>query len=354
MTWGRRRPARSIVVNNVPPTVRIESVGNQPAGTISLTAVVTDPGTSDTETLSWTLIVDGIASQPSLEPQLFVPDPELVRDARRDRDGDRQRRWHGLRQRPDPAHHAVRCDVSLSIRAGSPSRSAGRRSRPPRFRRSTRSSCRSMARTIRSMRAHSCGPVELDGYGSNETLMGGSGDDVLTAGAGANSLDGGPGNDTLVSNLGDDSLFGGAGNDVFFINPGPDPLVTDTSGFNTLNFSIAALGITLDLSQNTGQKQDRRLERRRGDVAGPVRRLRRLAARRQDHGQQRRRPDLRRRRQQHDHRRIGKQLDRRRQWQRHHLRRIGQHDDHQRRGPRLDRRRQRQRHHLRRIDVVDA
>ena len=47
----------------------------------------------------------------------------------------------------------------------------------------------------------------------------------------------------------------GPGDDVFFINPGPDPLVSDSSGFNTLNFSIAALGITLDLSQNSGQTQ---------------------------------------------------------------------------------------------------
>ena len=94
---GTTSASTSIVVNNVPPTVRIESVGSQPAGTISLTAVVTDPGTSDTETLS--LGADRgreSLTQPSFEPQLFVPDPELVRDAGRDRDGDRQRRWHRL------------------------------------------------------------------------------------------------------------------------------------------------------------------------------------------------------------------------------------------------------------------
>ena len=64
----------------------------------------------------------------------------------------------------------------------------------------------------------------LTGQGP-ETLLAGSGNDLLVAGPGANSLVGGSGNDTLVSNGGDDTLVGGTGNDVFRINPGPDPLV---------------------------------------------------------------------------------------------------------------------------------
>ena len=63
--------------------------------------------------------------------------------------------------------------------------------------------------------------VELDGYGSNETLIGGAGDDLLVAGSGANSLVGGPGNDTLVSNRGDDSLFGGAATTSSGSTPAP-------------------------------------------------------------------------------------------------------------------------------------
>ena len=63
-------------------------------------------------------------------------------------------------------------------------------------------------------------PVELDGYGGNETLLAGSGNDLLVAGPGANSLVGGAGDDTLVSNGGDDTLVGGTGNAVFQINPG--------------------------------------------------------------------------------------------------------------------------------------
>ena len=57
--------------------------------------------------------------------------------------------------------------------------------------------------------------------GVDETLIGGSGNDLLVADPGANSLVGGAGDDTLVSNGGDDTLVGGTGNAIFRINPGP-------------------------------------------------------------------------------------------------------------------------------------
>ena len=65
----------SVVVNNAPPTVRIEGVGNQPAGTIDLIGITTDPGTSDTETLSWALIVDGSVTQTSAGPDFSFEIP---------------------------------------------------------------------------------------------------------------------------------------------------------------------------------------------------------------------------------------------------------------------------------------
>ena len=65
----------SIIVNNVSPTVRIESLGNQPTGTISLAAIVTDPGATDTETLHWTLTVDGVLTQDTMTSTLTFTIP---------------------------------------------------------------------------------------------------------------------------------------------------------------------------------------------------------------------------------------------------------------------------------------
>jgi Ca2+-binding RTX toxin-like protein len=252
---GTTSASTSIIINNVPPTVRIESVGNQPAGTISLTAVVTDPGTSDTQALSWVLIVDGIASQPVSSPNFSFQVPSsfvtlVVTATATDSDGGTGSDTAQIQPINQSAATVSIDPAGITVSVGGTTVST-----------TPLSGAQDVIVPVfgsgDSVDASAfMGPVELDGYGSNETLTGGAGGDVLTAGAGANTLDGGPGNDTLLSNLGDDSLFGGSGDDVFFINPGPDPLVTDGSGFNTLNFSIAALGITLDLSQNTGQKQE--------------------------------------------------------------------------------------------------
>jgi Ca2+-binding RTX toxin-like protein len=243
-----------IVVNNAPPTVRIESAGGADPNTISLTAVATDPGVLDTDALSWTLIVDGIASQPVSGPNFAFQVPSsfstlVVIATATDQDG-------GTGTGSAQIAPINQSGVTVVVEATGITVSLG----------TTVVSTTPLANANQvivpvygsgvTVDAHTfADPVELDGYGSDETLTGGSGDDLLTASGGANSLVGGPGNDTIVSNLGDDSLFGGSGNDTYFINPGPDPLVADTTGFNTLNFSIAALGITLDLSQNVGQKQ---------------------------------------------------------------------------------------------------
>src|SRR5258705_2628520 len=53
-------------------------------------------------------------------------------------------------------------------------------------------------------------------------LFGGTGNDVLTGGSGADLLFGGAGNDTLLGKGGNDLLFGGAGNDVLTGGAGDD------------------------------------------------------------------------------------------------------------------------------------
>ena len=52
----------------------------------------------------------------------------------------------------------------------------------------------------------------IDGFGGNDILIGGSGDDKLSGGDGNDVLEGGEGNDNLIGDNGDDVLEGGMGN----------------------------------------------------------------------------------------------------------------------------------------------
>jgi Ca2+-binding RTX toxin-like protein len=71
--------------------------------------------------------------------------------------------------------------------------------------------------------------AQLFGGNGNDTLTGGSGNDLLFGGAGNDTLlgkggddqlFGGDGNDTLIGGTGNDQMFGGAGNDRMIWNPG--------------------------------------------------------------------------------------------------------------------------------------
>jgi Ca2+-binding RTX toxin-like protein len=62
-------------------------------------------------------------------------------------------------------------------------------------------------------------------YVDIEGLTGGSGNDTITGGAGADRLAGGGGNDSLVGGLGNDRLEGGGGNDSFTGGDGNDTIV---------------------------------------------------------------------------------------------------------------------------------
>jgi Ca2+-binding RTX toxin-like protein len=71
--------------------------------------------------------------------------------------------------------------------------------------------------------------ADLFGGNGNDTLTGGSGNDLLFGGAGNDTLlgkggndqlFGGDGNDTLIGGTGNDQMFGGAGNDRMIWNPG--------------------------------------------------------------------------------------------------------------------------------------
>ncbi|HTP20773.1 MAG TPA: calcium-binding protein [Solirubrobacteraceae bacterium] len=64
----------------------------------------------------------------------------------------------------------------------------------------------------------------LNGGDGNDRLAGGGGNDTLQGGAGNDQLDGGEGNDTIHGDTGDDTLDGGQGNDALDGGPGNDTL----------------------------------------------------------------------------------------------------------------------------------
>ncbi|SDR12901.1 type I secretion C-terminal target domain (VC_A0849 subclass) [Pseudomonas gessardii] len=59
----------------------------------------------------------------------------------------------------------------------------------------------------------------------NDTLLGGSGDDILFGQGGNDYLDGGKGNDILLGGTGNDTLIGGQGNDILIGGTGADTFI---------------------------------------------------------------------------------------------------------------------------------
>jgi Ca2+-binding RTX toxin-like protein len=66
------------------------------------------------------------------------------------------------------------------------------------------------------------GDDRLNGEDGNDTIDGGSGNDSLDGGLGNDSLSGGDGEDTVYAGWGDDTVYGGAGNDYLFADEGND------------------------------------------------------------------------------------------------------------------------------------
>lgn len=86
-----------------------------------------------------------------------------------------------------------------------------------------------------------------------ENIIGGTMADALTGDSGNNTLTGNGGNDTLADGPGDDLLDGGADNDTYILTPGSADTLTDSGGTETLDFSSASAGVTIDLDIDTAQ-----------------------------------------------------------------------------------------------------
>ncbi len=98
----------------------------------------------------------------------------------------------------------------------------------------------------------------ITGGPGNDTIQGGSGNDTINTGDGVNNVDGGDGDDKIFGGAGNDTLFGGrgndkieggGGNDIIGDIPGSTDVITDIAGDDTLDFSEATAGVTLDLDR---------------------------------------------------------------------------------------------------------
>jgi Ca2+-binding RTX toxin-like protein len=114
------------------------------------------------------------------------------------------------------------------------------------------------------------GDDKLYGEAGDDTMSGGKGDDVMSGGEGNDKLTGDTGNDAMYGDAGNDSLTGGKGDDHIDGGKGDDILdggsgddtiadvygnntVKGGSGFDTLDFSEAQSGVSVDLSKKMAQ-----------------------------------------------------------------------------------------------------
>lgn len=84
-----------------------------------------------------------------------------------------------------------------------------------------------------------------------ETVVGGGGDDTLTAGSAPATLKGLGGNDTLIGGAGNDMLLAGEGDDVLDGRGGADGLYGE-SDTDTIDYGSRSTGVSIDLAAGAG------------------------------------------------------------------------------------------------------
>jgi Ca2+-binding RTX toxin-like protein len=96
--------------------------------------------------------------------------------------------------------------------------------------------------------------IGTDSVAGFEKLIGGAGDDELSAGAESASINGGAGDDLLSDGAGADSIEGGEGNDhVQAAMDAADDCYSGGSGRDALDYSRAMLSITVNLGEGTAE-----------------------------------------------------------------------------------------------------
>jgi Ca2+-binding RTX toxin-like protein len=95
------------------------------------------------------------------------------------------------------------------------------------------------------------GDAAGDTYNGVNSLIGSSSRDILVGNNQKNTIYGGQGDDDLFGDWEDDQLYGQEGNDVLIGGPGKDYL-NGGPGYNIASFYVASAGITLNLTDATG------------------------------------------------------------------------------------------------------
>ena len=240
----------TVTVGNVTPSVVIHAAPPAIAGDYTFTSSVTDPGTLDTASYLWT-VTGGTAVGSTTNPGFtFTPTTGAINVSLTVTDED----------------HAAGSSTVLVI-LGTPlndnivvANPAAGISRVIVF---------GLAGddTIDASNVTAV-PVELIGGFGNDTLIGGSKDDILygnTPGdyalvyagdTGNDTLIAGPGNVILDGGLGNDLMVGGAGNDTFIEVPGSADIIDASKphGTATIDYSQAYAGVTFSLA-TTGAPQ---------------------------------------------------------------------------------------------------
>lgn len=104
------------------------------------------------------------------------------------------------------------------------------------------------------------GNDNISGGNGIDTVYGNEDDDVIDGGAGSDNLDGGSGDDVIVASEGSDIVSGGVGNDWFVVHgsAGDQVIINDTSGFDTLDFSVGSTAATIDMRSGASSFVDGR------------------------------------------------------------------------------------------------
>ena len=100
-------------------------------------------------------------------------------------------------------------------------------------------------------------PVHIATFADNDVVHGNDGNDVVYGNSGDDQVFGDAGNDFVSGGRGNDFVSGGDGDDIMQGNSGDDRMngeagddqMTGGSGFDTLDFSLSANGMMIDMSQ---------------------------------------------------------------------------------------------------------